>query len=441
MNAPRGLSFLLLVLPLVLSACGTTGTVENPQEYAQTIRKLQERLVTNPADPEALRDLGVIYFETHQYPQARDYLKKASMANEHDGKTLFYLGMTREYDNDMKGALAAYINYTDVASSSPYHKLMEARYYVVTKELIADQFRELAANEDSLGRQNTPSNAVAVFPLVYQGSEAKFSTLGLGLSEMMTIDLGHVKKLRLVERLRVDELMNELKFSASSAVDPSTAPRLGKFLAAGRIIGGRYNVSADNTLRLDVASLDVGKGKAPSAQTQSDALENLFRLQKEIVFTVVKDMGITLTREETEEIQRIPTKNLQAFFAYSVGLEKEGEGDFESAGVYFRQASTLDPSFAPAKAKADLSDAMNLSGGTKESALSVSHKVSPPPGSDDAQRGRGTRALMARRFNNLNKMIKLVFLPGMDNQSPSAVAFDHGISIDLLPSPPPPPVR
>ena len=439
MNA-RGL-YLLLLLPLVLCACGTTGTVETPQDYQQTIRKLQERLVTNPADAEALRDLGVIYFETHQYPQARDYLKKASMANEHDGKTLFYLGMTREYDNDLKGALAAYINYTDIASSSPYHKLMEARYYVVTKELIADQFRLLAANEDSLARQNTPSNALAVFPLVYQGSDQKFSALGQGLGEMMTIDFGRVKKLKLVERMRVEELMNELKFSATSAVDPATAPRLGKFLAAGQIVGGRYNVSADNTLRLDVASLDIAKGKAPASVTQSDELENLFKVQKEMVFRVVKDMGITLTREEIEAIQRIPTKNLQAFFAYSVGLEKEGQGDFESAGVYFKQASALDPSFAPAKAKADLSDAMNLAGNTKETALAASHRVSPAPGADNALRGGGSISLVASRFNNLNKMIKLVFLPGKDNQNPASVAVYHNISIDVLPVPPPPPVR
>jgi len=431
----------VLLLPLLLCACGTTGTVENPSDYEGTVRRLQERLVSNPSDAEALRDLGVIYFETHQYAQARDYLKKASMANEHDGKTLFYLGMTREYDNDLRGALAAYINYTDIASSSPYHKLMEARYYVVTRELIADQFRQLAASEDSLGRQNTPSNAVAVFPLTYQGTDQKFSALGMGLGEMMTIDLGHVKKLRMVERLRVEELMTELKFSSSSAVDPSTAPRLGKFLAAGQIVGGSYNVSPDNTLRLDVASQDISKAKGPSTQTQSDALDNLFKVQKEMVFKIVKDMGITLTRQEIDDIQRIPTKNLQAFIAYSVGLEKEGQGDFESAGVYFHQASALDPAFAPAKAKADLSDAMNYSGGTKETALAASHRLSPPPGAEEAQRGRGVRSLIARRFSNLNKMIKLVFIPGIDNQNPSAIAYYHGVTIDLLPAPPPPPVR
>ena len=72
-------------------------------------------------------------------------------------------------------------------------------------------------------------------------------------------------------------------------------------------------------------------------------------MQKEVVFKVVKDMGITLTREETEQIQRIPTKNLQAFLAYSIGLEKEGQGDFEAAGVYFKQARRSIPRSLPPK--------------------------------------------------------------------------------------------
>ncbi|HXX63020.1 MAG TPA: tetratricopeptide repeat protein [Bacteroidota bacterium] len=435
---PR-LLFLVPLLPLLLSACGTTGTVENTGDYDQTIRKLQERLVLNPGDAEALRDLGVIYFETHQYPQARDYLKKASIANDHDGKTLFYLGMTREYDNDLKGALGAYINYTDIASGSPYRKLMEARYHDVTKALIAEQFRSLAASEDSLGRQATPSNALAVFPLVYDGKDQKYSPLGLGLAEMMTVDFGKVKKLKLVERLRVDELLSELKFSASSAIDPATAPRLGKFLSAGQIVGGMYNVSPDNNLRLDVASLDIGKGKTPSEHSESDELANLFRIQKQVVFDVVKSMGITLTREEQDDIQRVPTKNLQAFISYSIGLEKEGQGDFESASVYYKQATTLDPSFSAAKAKGELSDAMVLSGPSKETALSASHKISPPPLADDKGGKGGKHSLIASRFGHLGQMIRLGFIPGVDSRKPTADAFNAGALLGELPAPPPPP--
>lgn len=432
----------VLLLPVLLGACGTTGSVESTGDYRQTIRKLQERLVANPQDAEALRDLGVIYFETKQYPQAREYLKKAALANEHDGKTLFYFGMTQEFDKDMRGALATYLNYTDIAESSPYRKLMEGRYQVVTRELIAQQFRELAADEESLGKRATPSNAVAVFPLVYEGGDAKFSSLGLGLSEMMTIDLGHVKKLKMVERMRVEELITELKFSASTAVDPATAPRLGKFLSAGKIVGGRYAVAADRTLRLDIASLDLANDRAPRPSTESDALDNLFKMQKEVVFKLVKDMGITLSREETEKIQRIPTKNLQAFLAYSIGLEKEGQGDFEAASVYYKQSTALDPSFVPAKAKTTISDAMNAAGPSKETALVAAHKVSPAPAPDgDRDRRRGPRQLLTDRLKKLGTMIMMGFIPGPDSRKPVQDASNAGASIDVLPPPPPPPPR
>jgi len=435
MNA-RTLWFILL-LPVALSACATTGGTVT--DYKASVRKLQERLVTNPQDAEALRDLGVIYFETKQYPQARDYLKKASLANDRDGKTLFYLGMTQEYDRDLKGALSSYINYTDIAEGSPFRKLMEGRYQIVTRGLIAEQFRELASNEEALGATSAPSNAVAVFPLVYEGGDQKFSSLGLGLSEMMTVDLGKVKKLKLVERMRVEELLSELKFSASSAVDPATAPRMGKFLSAGQIVGGRYAVGADNTLRLDVASMDVAKGSTPTSATESDELGNLFRLQKEVVFNVVKEMGITLTLQERQEIERVPTTNLQAFIAYSIGLEKEGEGDFGAASVYFKQAQTIDPGFGAAKEAAGISEAVSASGPTKESALLAAHKVSPPPAPDEQR--RGSQSLVTQRFNKLETMINLGFVPGQDSRKPAQDATSAGAfaSPPLLPTPPRPP--
>jgi TolB-like protein len=429
----------LPLLPLLFNACATTGETEGVTDYRQSIRRLQERLVTNPQDAEALRDLGVIYFETKQYPQAREFLKKSSLVNEHDGKTIFHLGMTQEYDNDLKGALATYLNYTDIAASSPYRKLIEGRYQLVTRGLIAQQFRDLAANEEALGRQTTPSNAVAVFPLVFEGGDQKFSSLGLGLAEMMTIDLGHVRKLKLVERMRVDELINELKFSASSAVDPTTASRVGKFLAAGRIVGGRYAVSAEQTLRLDVASLDVTKGKTPGATTETDALDNLFKVQKEVVFKVLSDMGVTLTREERENIQRVPTKNLQAFLAYSIGLEKEGQGDFEAASVYFKQAGSIDPSFAPAKSKGDIAEAITATGPTKETALVAARRVSPRTAPDDRDRRRGPRHLLTERLVKLQRLINLGFALGLDTRKPAQDAANAGALGGLLPSPPRPP--
>jgi len=66
MNA-RGL-YLVLLLPLILCACGPRHGGK-PPGLPTDDPETPGSLVTNPADPEALRDLGVIFSRRHQYPQ------------------------------------------------------------------------------------------------------------------------------------------------------------------------------------------------------------------------------------------------------------------------------------------------------------------------------------------------------------------------------------
>ncbi len=426
----------LLALPLLLSACATVRTDAPLSDYRKTIRKLQQKIAVNPKDAESLRDLGVIYFQTRQYPAAHETLRKASEVNDGDAKTQFYTGMTYEAEFDKKAALATYINYTDFSPLSTYRKLMEGRYQAITRELIKDQFRVLIAQEAALGSRETPKNNLAVFPLVYQGTQEKFSSLGLGLSEMMLVDLGQVAAFKLVERIRIEELMKELQFSKSQAVDPSSAPRMGRLLAAGRIVSGTYDISNDNVIRLDVAALDVSSSAAPKPVTESDNLDNMFRMQKEIVFKIVKDLGINLTRDERERIQRIPTKSLQAFIAYSIGLEKEGEGNYDAATVYFKQAAAIDPNFAPAKAKVEATESLSLAGGSKEQALAAAQKVDPAPSPDAGDRGGN---LMTDRIMKLQQGIGSGLIPGQDSRKPAEEAIISGAAVGELPLPPQPP--
>lgn len=417
-------------------SCVTIKYGEDVADYSDDIAELQKRLVVNPKDANALRDLGVIYFQTTQYPQAREYLQRASEAEKKDAKTLFYLGMTLEFQNDREGALSKYINYSDFSALSPYRKLMEGRYRALTLEIIRDQFQDLVAREDQLGDQPLSPATVAVFPLAYQGGDTRFASLGLGLSEMMIIDLGQVKQLRLVERIRIEALLAELRFGTTKAVDPTTAPRLGKLLSAGRIVGGSYSISGENALRMDVAFMDVGKKKFPEPTSQSDALENLFKVEKDLVFDVIKQMGIMLTRAEREKIEDVPTRNLQAYIAYSIGLEKERQGDFSAAAVYYKQAAALDPNFGLAKSKADAAESLSFAGGAKERALAAALQVDPRR----EPRPKKER-LDITRLQNLGTSIGSGFVPGQDDREPAEEAARSGAAVGRLPDAPRPPVK
>lgn len=424
----------LLVASLLFCACATVKYDENIGSYRKQIATLEARLRVKPDDADALRDLGVIYFQAREYAQARDYLKKASVIDANDAKTLFYYGMTLEFENNIQAALAAYINYADFSILSPYRNLMEGRYRALTRDIIQQQLQALVIQEQVLGDKEMSSGTVAVFPLTYQGSDEKFSALGKGLSEMVLIDLGQVSALKLVERIRIETLLAELRFGQTQKVDPATAPRLGRLLSAGRIVSGTYNVSGEETMRLDVTSWDVLTRKFPEATTQSDALENLFKLQKDLVFAIIKDMGLTISRAERERIQRIPTRNLQAFLAYSIGLKEEDQGDFKAAGVYYKQAVSLDPNFGLAQTKADAADALAVAGGNKQNALVAAQRVDPPSPANSR-----SGDLVRQRLENLTTGVGSGFVPGEDDRRPVEEAARAGAAVGNLPPPPPPP--
>jgi len=428
--------FFALALAVGWVSCVTVQYNADVSDYHRQIAELQARLTRKPNDAEALRDLGAIYFEVQQYQQAEALLKKSYDLDDKDAKTQFYYGMSLEFQNKPQAALAVYINYSDFSSLSPYRKLMEGRYRSLTLDLIHKQLQDLLAKEQTLTDRALPTASVAVFPLDFEGGNPRFTPLGKGLSEMITIDLGQVKKLNLIERVRVEALLDELRLSQSKLVDPSSAPRLGKLLSAGRIVAGSYSVSKEDQLTLNVASWDVVKKQYPKTTSQSDALENLFRLEKDLVFDVIKKLGIKLTAEERTAIQRIPTRNIQAFLMYSIGLDREDAHDFEAAKVYFEQAASLDPSFEQAKSKMEAADAMAVAGGDRTRAMTYAQAVDPLPTPDA---GIGQTDLMTNRLENLGGGIGSNFYPGQDDRKPAQEAAASGELGGTLPPPPPPP--
>lgn len=416
------------VLALLVSACASVQVVEKIDDYAGTVEQLRARLVENPRDAESLRDLGVLHFMVKRYDEAADFLQKALAITNNDAKAIFYLGMSLEGKGKDEEALARYRQYVDVAETSPYRTLLEGRFEGLTREVLQKQMRSLLAQEGALSYNATVRTA-AIFPLTYHGTDPKYQPLGYGMSEMLTVDLGYVEALKLVERLRVEALLQEIKLGASGAVDPSTAPRMGKLLSAERIIGGSLTVTDALDVRVDIASVRAGTAERSETATQSDALDNLFQLEKDLVFRLVKEMGISLTRDEREQIQRRPTGNLQAFLAYSMGLEREALGDFDGASSFYGQAVAIDPTFERASGRREKAEAIKIAG-TKEKAMSGAEAIEPPPEKDL----RGAGSLMIDRLNNLQMGIGSSFIPGPDSRKPT-----ESVNGELLPEAPKPP--
>ena len=87
------------------------------------------------------------------------------------------------------------------------------------------------------GVTGTP-NSIAVLYFNNKSGENKLTPLQKGLAVMLITDLAKVEQLRVVERVRMQALLDELELGSSGLVDAETAPRVGKLLGVAKVTGG-----------------------------------------------------------------------------------------------------------------------------------------------------------------------------------------------------------
>lgn len=379
--------FLSVLLGGLVGCGGPSVTMnQDPSAFEEEESRLEQRLSDNPEDAEALRDLGSIYLRTDRPSQAYESLKQAYSQRPDDPKVLFYLGLASEKVGRREAALKLFRQFDEVPEDSKYRTLMEGRYEWLVRKRAERSAQQMVAQERDRpgeGGQEVSPNVVAVVPMQYQGGDDQYQALGRGLAEMFTTDLANVGRLQVVERVRLQALLDELELAQSDYVDSSTAPRVGQLLGAGRIVGGTYLVADDEELRLQVTLVDAGTGEqVPQLENQRAGLDELFDLQTRVTFSIVDQLGVELTAQERAAIEEVPTQSIQAFLAYSRGLAEEDRGNYDLAAQHYQEAQQIDPNFEQAGERQQKAQSLESGGGSPEQALSSENEEAIAEGAE-----------------------------------------------------------
>ncbi|HPG38321.1 MAG TPA: CsgG/HfaB family protein [bacterium] len=428
-------------------------------DYRKEMVKLSQAIKQNPKNAGALRDLGVICIKTEKYRNAETFLEKAYHYDPTDAKTQYYYGLSLEYNGKVDEALTIYRHYTDISRLSPYRKLMRSHYDIISRDLAKQEARQVLGNEQLMAPENLAPDMLAVFPLQYRGDNEEYKNLGIGLGEMLITDLSQVPGISLVERIRLNSLMEEVALGQSGMVKEGTAPEYGKLLGAGKVVTGYYDIFDNDNLQVNLEFRDYIKQKPPLKARSANTLKELFLLEKKVVLGIVATMGIELTPEEKKKILYIPTKNLQAFLAYCNGLERQDAGQPAQAESFFRQAVELDPKFEAGREKIEETETISMIQSSSRDELLASIDKMDRSGSttqvSDAGQP-GAQNLLNDRLQTMANNSGAQFIPGQETRKSTEEAItsgaggDIGINIpptlpipvktfDVLPNPPAPP--
>lgn len=352
----RSIPAALLVLLLLLAGCGGSyyrqGLAASEKgDYDQALALLYSAVQERPDDYRAWRELGMAWYRTDSLGNAEEAFAASNRINP-NALSNFYLGLIFERTGEIDKAIRVYGAAANLQGDGRTRKLIRDRLGVLIDGQLAEDARRAVRGEDTLSVRSLPENSVAVINFNGASLPPDIQPMALGLAEFVAMDLSKVSALKVLERVKINVILDELKLGESSYADSRLAPRMGKLLGSREIVVGAVTGAGESGFRIDGLLVNTVDGDVRGAQPKEGDLKRFFDVEKKFVFALLDTMGIEISKTERDAIEEVPTESFLAFMAFSKGLSYEQRGMYDEATSSFREAGREDPGFVEASSLA-----------------------------------------------------------------------------------------
>ena len=189
-----------------------------------------------------------------------------------------------------------------------------------------------------------------------------------GLAGMLTTEISQIQAFKVVEREKLESLLNELSLAETGVIDEATAQQVGKLLGAQTLLLGSFVNMFGGRMRIDIRFVEVETGLTLRAEEETGNVDELFDMIKKLTKKITKYFDVKLTREDKRRIKaHTGSDNLDAALFYSKGIDLEdlgrrisAQGELAAAQEIFQNALTMfllaieeSPKFKDASRKID----------------------------------------------------------------------------------------
>jgi TolB-like protein len=182
--------------------------------------------------------------------------------------------------------------------------------------------------------------------------DAKYNALSKGIADMLITDLSKVKGVTIVEREKLEKLLQEIKLGQSKYFDQTTAMKLGKGLGAQNILTGSFYI-LDNIIRIDARLIDVQTGGVIFAEQVSGSKNNFFALHQQLANLLAKNINVAYSPNLSGLYKPTEQVSIKEIVNYSNALELQDVGMDNDAKLLLEKTVKSNPKFQFAQFKLD----------------------------------------------------------------------------------------
>lgn len=281
---------------------------DKKKEAEAEYQKGVEKKVAEPYQ-EAIRynQMGRYYASLGQYPKAREFYEHAVTLDPYYIEGTTNKGLTYEKEGNWEKALESYRQALALEKRDPFasvlarkaQEMIELQKDTKRKERVDQLVKELAARfraqKEIEKKADDPWTSQPMILTFVDFQEKGWLSERDGFSSVMMSQLGDYLnasgRVKVVERIIVDRLLEELNIGSSELANPETALKLGRVLAA-RLIGTGSLIYLPQGTLLNLRLIDTETTAIPQVTTkqippQASLEKELFQLNREILKTIV----------------------------------------------------------------------------------------------------------------------------------------------------------
>lgn len=285
------------------------------KDFDNAIIIFKNNLEKDSTNYNSIKGLAFCYLLTNDYSNAENYIKKGLEINDNDPEIIFSQGVLFSLKNKHKESVETLNKFIEQSTNK---ELNNIAFRIITQEkklLFKEEYENLIKNENMLSDLNIEKNTIALLPFKNIGQQGDFNVLERGIADQTITYLGYIRNIKVLERLRIEELFKEINLSNSEMIDKTTANRTGKLLKAEKLLTGNYKVNKD-TISLNMFYINVVDGNISEELKKKGRIENFFDIHRELLLESLDKMKISINDDDRKKIITFKTENIFEFITY-----------------------------------------------------------------------------------------------------------------------------
>lgn len=256
----------------------------------------------------AYNKLGRLHASVKDYTSSRELYNKAVVLDPYNVEAMANKGVSYEKEGKWDMALASYQQGQSADSSDAYTKALAARALdmlafqkdAARQERVGKMIKELSerfrAQQKAPKSEDTWTSPAMVLSFVdfqESGGLSEREGTSIMLTSQLTDQLKASGRVKVVDRLLIDKLLEELNLGSSELADPETSLKLGRVLAARVMATGTvFNLPEGTLLNMrliDTETTAVAKVITMPLAAGTPQPADLFKLNRQILSTIIKE--------------------------------------------------------------------------------------------------------------------------------------------------------